>query len=194
MTKKLILSFLALLLLFTIACNKTELEANKTVSNSKPSAVLEIESALIYKYGGVQPNARTSFYLLDKSAKEILKSAAVMPQGEKFEQTKAALAKQGQNIEDANPLFWIKIASKYPDYFPGFLPKALSEIKKHIVKSTTTDLQGKAKFEGLEYGRYYIYGTVEARDGWAVIWDLPIEIKDEKQSLILDQNNALELD
>jgi hypothetical protein len=77
--------------------------------------------------------------------------------------------------------------------FGDYAPSCLAEIKKQSIKTTNTDLQGKAKFEGLQKKRYYIFSATETRSGFC-IWDLPVEIKEGQQSIILDQSNAVEVD
>ncbi len=168
----------------------TPVVSPSVVSTPNPLGTLEIQSAIIYKVGGVQPVANTTFHLLDKSAEEIIQSAGIKPKSKEFQGLWNEMKRTGRQPEKLSALFWFNNALVYPEMFGDYLPKAITEIKKHAVKSINTDLQGKAKFEGLERKQYFLFGSTETRGG-SSIWNLPIEINDEKKSIILDQNNAL---
>ena len=163
---------------------------NKTImATPTATGTLEVEAAIIYSMGGTQAVANDTFYILDKSAEEIINASGHKPQPKDFQRLEPSHRKTEVPPEVLNSLYWLQIVLKYPEYFGDVVPKSLAEIKKQSVKSTNTDLQGKARFEGLEYKRYYIFGMTKTRGGFCV-WDLPIEIKEVKQSIILDQKNA----
>lgn len=172
---------------------KTEAKANQPVSQQDNSS-LEFQAAIDYKVGGVQPVTNTTFYLLDKSAEETIRTAGIKPHTEEFEKMVDVMKKRGNQSDTVTSLFWLKLALKDKTHmFGDYAPLLMAEIKKNSIKSTNTDLQGKAKFEGLQQKRYYIFSLTETRGG-VCIWDLPVDIKGEKQSIILDQSNAVEID
>ncbi len=161
--------FVLLIFLFFTACSNTPVKPVKNKST------LNLESAIIYKVGGVQPIARVKFYLLDKSAEEILKSANLKPQSEQLDRIQKIAEKQGKNLDTLKYVDWLSFALDNPKQYADYFTNLTSELEKHTVKTVTTDLQGKAKIEELEPKNYYIFGMTETRSGNA-IWDLPIEI------------------
>lgn len=188
---KITLLFPALIFTLTIAffigCSSSPLKPVQSKST------LNIEAAIVYKMDGVQPVARSRFYLLDKSAEEILRSANLKPQSDTLDKMWETARKRGLDPNSLLHLDLLKLALKTPKDFPEYFVKLNAEIEKHTIKSDLTDLQGKTQFNEIESNRYFIFGMAETRGGY-VVWDLPIEIKDEKQAIILDQNNAVSAD
>ena len=95
---------------------------------------LEIEAGLIYSVGGNQPVARTTFYLLDKSAEQLLSETGASkktPSLSYLDNYAWALefAALGQNSD---------LAMKGPQ-----------AIKSHILYEITTDFNGKGVFENI---------------------------------------------
>ena len=185
--RKFTLLFAALIFTVTVICFTACLNSPLKLVQSK--STLSVEAAIIYKMGGVQPVARTKFYLLNRSAEEILKSANLKPQPEELARYRKVAEKARIDFDQFGYLQLLGFALQFADRNTAYLSDVTLKINAHIVKSEMTDLQGKTQFEEIEPGKYYIFGTAETRNG-AAIWDLPIEIKDEKQSVILDQNNA----
>lgn len=166
--------------------------SNSTVKQPTQST-LSMEAAIIYKMDGVKPIARGTFYLLDSSAEEILKSANLKPQSKNLDRILKLGQERGMPTDTLTYLDFLKIAYDSPKEYGSYLLQVTNEMKKRNVKTVMTDLQGKAQFEGIERKTYYIFGTAQTRGGSA-IWNLPIEVKEEKQSIILDQNNAFRAD
>lgn len=136
-----------------------------------PTGSLDLEAALVYKMGGVQPVAREKFYLLDQDLEKILRES-----GMKNEKNLGYIATFGFTL-------------RYPDQYVGEKEKALSAIKRHVKYTVTTDFQGKAKLNNVNAGNYYLFGITESRKAFA-IWNTKIEIKVGENSVILDQNNS----
>jgi len=134
--------------------------------------VLSIEAGVVYKMGGMQPVARVTFHLLDDDLENILQKAGYT--GDKGSDVVTRYA----------------IASQFPDQNQPFYGQAKIVIQSHIVQSVTTDFSGKAQFEGVPSGRYYIMGVTETRGGFA-FWNLRVDVKPGKNSVVLDQNNAV---
>jgi hypothetical protein len=63
-------------------------------------------------------------------------------------------------------------------------------LKEHTVQIVTTDFSGKATFNDIKPGSYYIFGRTQTRGGFAV-WNLFVEIRAGANSVFLDQNNAV---
>lgn len=135
---------------------------------------LSIEAALVYSYGGAQPISRTIFYLLDKSAEDIL--------------TEINLRGRSQNISVLDTYAMGIIYSALSDQAAIAL-KGTQAIKPHILKEFQTDFSGKAMIEDITPRTYWIFSVVKTRKGYAV-WNLETAIKDGENKIIIDQNNA----
>ena len=133
------------------------------------TGTLAIEAGIIYKAGGNQPVGRTEFRLLDSDLESLISAAGLR-------------ADRGIDLVST----W-GIKRRYsPD---AILLQIEESIRKHTIQSVTTDFNGKAQFENIQPGKYFVYGLTETRRGFA-IWSVPIEIKAGQNSLLLDQNNA----
>jgi hypothetical protein len=141
------------------------------VQTPVPTGILNLEAALVYKMGGVQPVAREKFYLLDQDLEKILRESGM------------------KNNKNVGYIATFGLAIQYPDQYAGEKEKALSAIKRHVQYSVTTDFEGKAKFNDVKAGSYYLFGITESRKAFA-IWNTKIEIKAGENSIVLDQNNA----
>lgn len=146
------------LLLTFFGCEK--LSSNKTI---------QIKAAIIYKMGGVQPVARTKFYLLNKSLAEIKKDV------------------KGNSEPEEIPGMPLNYKSSYMRWLDS--KEVQAAIEPHIVKTLTTDFEGTGKFEDVPAGTYYIFGVTETRGGFA-LWDTKIDTNSIKDTILLDQNNA----
>jgi hypothetical protein len=61
----------------------------------------------------------------------------------------------------------------------------------YLVKEIMTDFDGKATFDDVPPGNYWLFGQTETRAAFT-LWDLPIELKaGENKKILLDQNNAI---
>lgn len=142
------------------------------LTTPEPKAVLEIETGIDYKVGGVQPITSTPFYLLDKDVEEILRTSGLKP-----------ISKSSNSLLGRFGLGLQFFADEPP------MRKALADIKNHTKYSTTTNLQGKAVMENLRPDSYYVYGVAETRKGF-VIWNFKTTINPGRNRLTLDTSNA----
>jgi len=123
---------------------------------------VDLQAAIIYNVGGVQPVARERFDLLTKDLQIILRSAG---------------------IQDIGTLGLLPLSD--PDSFK----RTMAVIRRHSVASATTDLQGKARFDNVKAGTYYVFGMTETRGGFSV-WNLKTLLVPGQNSVILDNKNA----
>jgi len=142
---------------------------------------LSFEAALVFRSGDVKPMARTVFYLLDDDLAKILRSA-----GLKTSQRYGTMQDTNQNL-----LFTFGSASKYPSLedHAQFYSAATEALKPHIKQSVTTDFSGKATFQNVPVGTYFLMGFGLTPRGF-VLWNITVEIKSGSSSITLDQNNA----
>jgi hypothetical protein len=160
---------------------------------------LNIEAKIIYNMGGPQPVARTRFYLLnvdpftlnadDPGYKK--RHDAAKTEGEKmnlavssmvFLLLKELAAKKEQidkNLSDAD-------AKKYLDA----IEKARPFWESHLIKETTTDFEGRANFDALKPGQYWLLGITETRRAFA-LWNVPVTLSRGTNTLLVDQSNAM---
>lgn len=150
-----------------------------TTCNQTPTvktSVVNLEAAIVYKMGGVQPVARQEFYLLEKDLDDIFKE-----QGE-IQTTVfgGGMTKRYYNLKD------LVYPVVYKDAFDSLTNNVIPRYAKYKLQ---TDFQGKAQLKDVTPGTYYLYGNIETRGGRAV-WNLKVDLKTGENSIVLDQNNA----
>jgi hypothetical protein len=153
---------------------------------SKIQSTLSIEAGLVYKSGDVKPVARSEFYLLDDDAEKILTDAKIEKKGR---------LKNWKEMAFINSYAAAKLCVHRLTRCPALkdswdlVRDADNALKAHIIKSATTGFDGKASFEAVPAGTYYVMG-VYLRDESFVSWNVKVELKSESQQMILDQNNS----
>ena len=154
----------------------------KAPTTSKQTGVLSIEAGLVFQSGDVKPVARTTFYLLNADLAQILREAGIKPTDKLSESAEPT---------DNDFVLSFAFANRYAalDKYQAFLPAALATIKPHIVQSVTTDFTGKAVFEPVPEGVYYLVGVATPAKA-IVAWNLKVNVKAGQSSITLDQNNA----
>lgn len=165
--KTLKLRVITLLLCIPICagCGKTSPQTGK----------LSIEAAIVYSYGGPQPVARETFYLLKRDGVEVLREIGLPGKDTQELFSNFFLARAYFSFEKSDP--------------QG--EKAIQALKSESAQSLTTDFAGKAEIEGLPVGQVlYIFAMVPTRRGHCV-WNLRTEIKPGHNHLLLDQKNAI---
>ena len=70
------------------------------------------------------------------------------------------------------------------------LLKKNKEPAHHFVQVATTDFQGRAAFENIEAGDYWIMGATQTRADFA-FWNYKVTVKPGENKVLLDQSNAL---
>lgn len=151
-----------------------------------PQSTLSIEAGLVYKSGDAKPVPRSEFHLLDDDAETILNNARL--------ERKGKLKKlEGLSLLDsyATAKLCVHRLTRCPLLKESwdFAQAAAEALKPHIVKSVTTGFDGKASFEPVKTGTYYVMG-IYLQDAAFVSWNVRVELKSGQQQLILDQNNS----
>ena len=66
----------------------------------------------------------------------------------------------------------------------------MTALTPHILQTITTDFGGKASFQPVATGTYYLMGVTETPSGGWAVWNLRVDLKPGQNSVTLDQNNA----
>lgn len=132
---------------------------------------LNMQAGIIYKIGGNQPVGRVEFHLLDESLEKILLDCGIKPK------------------KDSTAVSEYALSVAFPDSKESILGQAKICLMPHIKETVTTDFDGKAKFQAVKAGKYFVMGATSTRGGY-VIWNLPVEIKVGENSIILGPDNA----
>lgn len=154
-----------------------------TTPPAPAKASLDIETGLVFTDGSVVPVARTTFYVLNKSATELADAAGLQPRAE-----------YGQTTSKEDLFFNVMRYSILYDKEPDMVSTVSKTLKEAIVASFETDFAGKGKVS-LSPGSYHLYGLFETRSAGrsassiSCDWFLPITINEDTH-MILDNKNA----
>jgi hypothetical protein len=136
--------------------------------------VLSVQAGIVYKMGGAQAVARTTFHLLRKDLVDILTSAGL---------------RADKNMDLLTTYaFAVRFQSSKRNY-SNFYQVATAAIAPSIVATTVTDFSGLAQFPAVPAGSYYVIGYSETRGGFA-LWNVSVGIPTGQSAVVLDQNNA----
>ena len=168
------------------------IDQNKAKTRSKsvkptptpPESHISIEAGLVYQSGDVKPVARTTFYLLDMDFGQALFEAGLKSPADARPTTTRTDQEQLVNSFGMISLGLADLSANY-----SFLKAGEKCLASHLVKDVTTDFAGKASFEPVKPGIYYLVGLVKTRKAFA-IWNLKVDAKPGPVTLVLDQKNA----
>jgi hypothetical protein len=155
---------------------------------------LHIDAQIIYNMGGAQPVARQKFYLLNKNP---LILRADDPDFQQRMQN-AKTEEEKNNLLMASAVFLLfagavtgaPIVEGKEKNFLGTVNSTRQFWEPYLVAETQTDFDGKAVFENLAHGEYWLIGQTETRAAFTY-WNLKVKIDSGENKLLLDQNNAL---
>jgi hypothetical protein len=152
----------------------------------KAQSTLSMEAGLVYRSGDVKPVARNEFYLLDDDAEKILRDAGIKKKGR---------LTHWKEVSFVNSYAAAKLCVSRVTRCPAlkdswdFARDADNALRPHIAKSVTTGFDGKAGFEPVPAGTYYVMGVYLREDSF-VSWNVKVDLKSEAEQVILDQNNS----
>ena len=161
--------------------------SNTPIAPEKPTtSTLSIEAGIIFRSGDVKPVARTLFYMLDDDIGKILKEAGV-----KFPIVRGANNKPPEALTPEDFAGMFGVYAKYGDHGgETFYADSMAALKPHIVKTVTSDFTGKATFDPVAAGTYYLMAVAPTPQGYAM-WNMRLELKPGPVAVSLDQNNAI---
>lgn len=166
--------------------SKSQQSAPPGSEAGKAQSTLSVEAGLVYKSGDVKPVARNEFYLLDDDAEKILRDAGIEKRGR---------LRRWKEVSFVNSYAAAKLCVSRVTRCPAlkdswdFARDADNALKSHVIKTVTTGFDGKASFEPVPAGTYYVMGVYLREDSF-VSWNVKVELKSESQQVILDQNNS----
>jgi hypothetical protein len=129
---------------------------------SKPT--VKIKAAIVYKMGGAQPVARTTFYLTNDDL--------------------ISLAQQAGLKGDID---FLGIQTQYDSQVGGRATHIEDIVRPGAISTLTTDFDGNGSFENISAGKYSLIGVTQTRGGIA-IWNMPVTTSE--QTILVDQGNA----
>jgi hypothetical protein len=166
---------------------------------------LSIEAGVVFQSRDVKPLARTGFVLIDADLEVILKAANLTPIA--LLQTDWAELNRRLGIRTPVPpaltqkpppsslVVSLKLAMSFagnercPDCKP-FLDRAVAGMTPHIVGRVNTDFAGKATFDPIPEGTYFVVGVADLPRYQTLIWNVQVQLKPGSSVLLLDANNA----
>lgn len=152
------------------------------ITSAKSGFNINIEAALVYKSGEVVPVSRTEMYLFKRDLSEVIATPELKTLYESDAKAKRL------NFGTADLRDYVQAIYKYASLYPSYAVPAKKALSDEINIKTQTDFSGKANFENIPSGKYFLVVIAPTRKSMAV-WSMPITLeKDEK--IILDQNNA----
>jgi hypothetical protein len=141
---------------------------------SPSSGKLEVEAQIVYKIGGPQPVARQVFQLYDADPMTLN-----LPR----------VKDKGSRLEVVMEITPHKMGDSGPYYGP--FPETEAVVKPHIIKTATTDFQGKVTFDELKAGDYWIVGQAPLRNGFDEYWMYKVTIRPGENKALLSQDNSV---
>jgi hypothetical protein len=154
----------------TFTGSRKEVFSERNVGNG----ILTVQAGVVYRIGGAQPVARTTFHLLRRDLADVLTDAGLRPE------------------KNMNILQTFAFATRYQSSnrnYAVFYQQAAAAIQSNIVATMVTDFSGVGQFPSVPAGTYYIMGYTETRRGFA-LWNTPVGVATGQNGIVLDQDNA----
>lgn len=156
------------------------------VGSTAPVAqsVLSIRATVSLKPGYPQAVARTTFYLVDDSLANILKSAGVTIKG------RDGKDKLAQTEDDY--AIWFGFGANNLRMLPigDFYGRAMTTLRPHILQTVISDFDGRARFAPVKFGTYFLLGVARTPKGFAA-WQLKTPLEAGAVDLPLTERNAV---
>ena len=160
-------------------------------------ASLVIDAQIVYSFGGPQPVARQTFYLLDADLFSLSGYADRLAEMKGME---GRTVVQGDVDGIVGMLAWSHIMSpatekdydyeRHKETLLGAVAMSQPIWGPHLVQSTQTDFKGHGVFENLKSGTYWLMGMTPTRAGVS-FWNVQVSVGRGENKLMLDQGNAL---
>ncbi len=161
---------------------------------------LEIEAQVTNKTGEAQPVSKQSFYLLSKDPTTIDESDSKYV--EKRESYKTSQEKTEFVVNGAMLNAVVESAKKIEDgdivkspllYAAAFhaMEGAKPVWELYLVKEVQTDSGGKAVFDDIPAGDYWLLAQANIAGTKNILWNLKVSLKSGRNELLLNEKNAV---
>jgi hypothetical protein len=144
---------------------------------------LDLEAGLVFNSGDVKPVGRATFYLLKEGASKIVLTQEHL---DAYNQDMARLQAERETLDK-----WTMYgAVLYMDgqLSPTFAVAVKKSLNAAAVSQTTTGFDGKATFENVPVGDYFLFGYYTFGDQ-TTYWNVPVSIKAGTNKVVLDNDN-----
>jgi hypothetical protein len=151
---------------------------------------LVMEAQIVRPTGEKQAVARETFYLLDADMISL-----AMNEANERSPLRETLESEHPNLRMVARVMDARRRSAYSlgSEAIAFMENSRPLWESHVVGSARTDAQGRAVFENLKPGDYWLMGRTQ-EGGGAAFWNQRIIINRGENRIALDQNNALYLE
>ncbi|MFN0278552.1 MAG: hypothetical protein ACKVRN_08120 [Pyrinomonadaceae bacterium] len=159
-------------------------ETSKTETKAAPvkTGNIDLEAGLVFNSGDVKPVGRATFYLLKEDPSKVILTQANL---DVYNSDKSRFG-TSETLEK-----WSMYGAVL--YMDGALtPNFALAVKKSIdaasVAQATTGFDGKASFEGIPAGDYFLFGYYKFGKQ-TTYWRIPITVKAGANKVVLDNEN-----
>lgn len=205
--RDILLPLVAFLFTASTACSGG---SSNSTAPAGDKGTLAIEAQIIYTTGGPQPVARDTFYLLDsdfllnvkvpdmKGVRSLEEATKKMSPAENLKFT-LDIAQANKKLQEVARERGVTLPNQQTDKEGSVMSIKLiieewmmknKDYAPHFIQTATTDFQGRATFENIKSGDYWIMGVTETRADFA-FWNQKVSIKPGENKVFLSQENAL---
>lgn len=153
---------------------------------------LHLEAGLVFKNGDVKPVARVEFLLLRNNPENLIRTRELHSMYES--DASQHKLESGQRIFERTAFdgWTFRSAALAINTFvaPNFFRAANKVLAENSVASGVTGFDGKATFENVPVGDFFIFGKYKVEEQ-AAVWSVVVTIKSGANKMILDNNNFI---
>lgn len=147
------------------------------------SSSLSIQAGVIMKSGQVNPVARATFYLLPKSATEIIMTR------DNYNLWAGDLSRFGTRTPFEKWSLYEAGLYMTSSVAPNYARAAVEALSTNALQTMVTGFDGIGRFEKrFPAGEYYVFGVTKVGNSTA-IWNVKVNVPAGDRSIILDNNN-----
>jgi hypothetical protein len=162
----------------------TSATTKKPATKAVAKGSIQLEAGLVFNSGDVKPVGRATFYLLKEDAKKVIITQEHL---DLFNNDSSRLSVT-RNPTLENWSLYGAVLYMDGSLAPTFATTVKNDLDKVKVATTTTGFDGKATFDNVPVGDYYIFGVYKFGKQ-TTYWNLPISVKAGGNKIILDNEN-----
>lgn len=152
-------------------------------------AHLQVEARVANSVGEQQPVSSATLYLLSQDMMRL----ALVREGE-MSPLEQKVFRENPDLRTLAGLMNGRRREAYslgPDVTP-FMEKSRPLWQPHVVQTSQTDTQGRATFDNLKPGDYWLMARTETPNGGVAFWNLTVSIGRGENGVRLDPGNSLQ--